>query len=32
MVSGNLLSEEAIESLIEKLSYEIRVAKIINGK
>jgi len=32
MLSGDPLSEEAIESLIETLSYGIRIAKIINGK
>lgn len=31
MLSGNPLSKEAIESLIETLSYAIKVAKIING-
>ncbi|MVX66517.1 hypothetical protein GKZ28_22850 [Clostridium chromiireducens] len=30
MLSGNPLSKEAIESLIETLSYAIKVAKIIN--
>lgn len=32
MLSGDPLSDEAIESLIEILSYGIKVAKIINGK
>lgn len=32
MLSDDTLSEEAIESLIETLSYGIRVAKIINEK
>lgn len=32
MLSGDPLSEDAIESLVETLSYGIRIAKIINGK